>query len=96
VEITAIQITETEAGTQLVIETASGEVLTPTSSTVGNALIVDLPNAVLALDDEAGYEAFSPAEGIAYISATALDERTVRIAITGTDAAPLGEVSRPG
>ncbi|MBW4483054.1 MAG: TonB-dependent receptor [Tildeniella torsiva UHER 1998/13D] len=94
VEITAIQVIETDAGPQLVIETASGVVLTPASSTAGNALIVDLPNAVLALPDGADYEAFSPAEGIAYISATALDERTVRIAITGTDAAPLGEVIR--
>jgi iron complex outermembrane receptor protein len=88
VEITAIRVEETEAGAQLVVETAAGEVLNPTVSTMGNAVVVEIPNAVLALPDGEEFQAAAPAAGIAYISAMALADLTVRISITGTEAAP--------
>lgn len=92
-EITTIRIDETVIGAQLVIETESGIDLFPTSSTVGNALILDIPNAVLALPNSSEFQAASPTEGIAYVSAMALDERTVRISVTGTDVAPEANIS---
>ncbi|MGC1310556.1 MAG: TonB-dependent receptor [Phormidesmis sp.] len=93
-EITAIRIMEAEGGTQLVIETASGMAIAPTTSTVGNALVVDIPNAVLGLADGEDFQVASPTEGIAYISAAALNEQTVRIAITGAESAPQVDISR--
>ncbi|MBE9075866.1 TonB-dependent receptor [Romeria aff. gracilis LEGE 07310] len=92
-EITAIRIDQTAAGAQLVIETASGSTLSPTTSTEGNALILEIPNAVLALPDGSEFQAVSPGEGLAYISVTALDERTVRISVTGIEAAPAVNLS---
>lgn len=93
-EIIAIRIVEAEAGAQLVIETASGMAIAPTTSTVGNALVVDIPNAVLVLANGEDFQVASPAEGIAYISAAALNEQTVRIAITGAESAPQADISR--
>jgi len=88
IEITNIRLNPTETGIEIILETATGQILVPTPSTIGNALIVDIPNAVLA--DE--FEQADPTEGIARISVERLPENRVRIAITGTEAAPTAEV----
>ena len=98
VEITDIQIEVTEAGLQIVLTTAEGELAAPDTSTVsGNALILEIPNATLA---QAEFQEFQPAEDIALIQASELSgvgeaspaENRVRLVITGTDAAPVAEV----
>lgn len=95
-QITGIRVEETEAGLQIVLETAEGELATPTTQTVGNALIADIPNAVLTLPDGDSFEQFSPAEGIALVSVTNEPGDRVRVAITGTDAPPVAEVTATG
>ncbi|MEO0489450.1 MAG: TonB-dependent receptor plug domain-containing protein, partial [Cyanobacteria bacterium J06659_2] len=95
-QITGVQIEETEAGLQIVFETAAGELATPTTQTVGNALIADIPNAVLALPEGDAFEQFEPAAGIALVQVTNEPGDRVRVAITGTDAPPVGEVTATG
>ncbi|MEM6433773.1 MAG: TonB-dependent siderophore receptor [Cyanobacteria bacterium P01_D01_bin.115] len=96
VQITGVQIEETEAGLQIVLETAGGELTTPTTSVSGNALIADIPNAVLELPEGGSFEQFAPTEGIALVSVTNEPGDQVRVAITGTDAPPVGEVTAAG
>ena len=96
VQITNVRVEETEAGLQIVLETAEGELAAPTTQTVGNALIADIPNAVLALPGGDSFEAFGPAEGIALVSVTNEPGDRVRVAITGTDAPPIAEVDASG
>ena len=95
-QITGVQIEETEAGVQIVLETAAGELATPTTQTVGNALIADIPNAMLALPEGESFEQFEPATGIALVQVTNELGGRVRVAITGTDAPPVGEVTATG
>ena len=95
-QITGVQIEQTEAGLELVLETAEGELATPTTQTVGNALIADIPNAVLALPEGDSFEQFEPAAGIALVQVTNEPGDRVRVAITGTDAPPVGEVTATG
>lgn len=90
-QITAIRLNTTADGVELVLETPAE--LAASSSVVGNALIVDIANATLALAEGEEFQAANPAEGIAYISAMTLDDRTVRISITGSEAAPQANVS---
>jgi iron complex outermembrane recepter protein len=89
VQIIGVRVEETEAGLQLVLETENDSFEVPETRTVGNALIADIPNATIA-------EAFSqanPIEGIALVSVTGLPGDRVQVAITGTDAPPVAEVS---
>ena len=96
VQIIDVRVEETEAGLQIVLETAEGELAAPTTQTVGNALITDIPNAVLTLPEGNSYEQFAPAEGIALVSVTNEPGDRVRVAITGTDAPPVAEVNATG
>ncbi|MEB3359636.1 MAG: TonB-dependent siderophore receptor [Synechococcales bacterium] len=92
VAITGVRVNAVETGLAVVLET-QGELQVPETSVVGNALIADLPNAVLALPGEEPFEQFAPAEGIALVSVANRPEGGVRISITGTDAPPIASVS---
>ncbi|MEM9005703.1 MAG: TonB-dependent siderophore receptor [Cyanobacteria bacterium P01_F01_bin.86] len=96
IQITDVRVEETEAGLQVILETAEGELAAPTTQTVGNALIADIPNALLALPEGDSFEAFGPAEGIALVSVTNEPGDQVRVAITGTEAPPVAEVNATG
>jgi iron complex outermembrane receptor protein len=91
VQITGVRVETTETGLSVVLETAAGDLATPTTATVGNALIAEIPNAVLDLPEEEAFEAFDPAEGIALVSVTETTDGGVQVSITGADAPPIGE-----
>jgi iron complex outermembrane receptor protein len=93
VQITGVRVETTEAGLQVVLETAEGELSTPATQTLGNALIADIPSAVLALPEGDEFQQANPIEGIALVSVTGLPENRVRVAITGVDAPPTANVS---
>ncbi|NCJ08610.1 TonB-dependent receptor [Synechococcales cyanobacterium C] len=92
VQITGVRLEPTETGLSIVLETPNGDLPTPTTQTVGNALIAEIPNAVLALPEGDAFEQFDPAEGIALVSVTGLPGERVRVSVTGTDAPPEAQV----
>ncbi|OKH47492.1 TonB-dependent receptor plug [Phormidium tenue NIES-30] len=92
VQITGVRVESTEAGLQVVLETAAGELSAPTTRSLGNALIVDISNAVLALPDGGEFQQASSTAGIAFVSVTGLPDNQVRVSITGDDAPPSVEV----
>ena len=92
IEITRIQVEETATGFTLQLVT-EGELTTPATSITGNAVIVDIPNAVLQLPDGDEFLASNPADGIVLVNVTNLPDNRVQIAITGADAAPNLEIS---
>ncbi|ESA33729.1 hypothetical protein N836_20725 [Leptolyngbya sp. Heron Island J] len=93
VQIIDVQIAETEAGLQVVLETTDGRLATPVTTTSGDAVILEIPNTRLSLSVGETFEQFAPAEGIALVSVTNLPDNRVQISITGTDAPPQAEVS---
>ncbi|MEM9807038.1 MAG: TonB-dependent siderophore receptor [Cyanobacteria bacterium P01_D01_bin.56] len=93
VQITGVRLDPTEAGLQVVLETAGGELTTPTTTVSGNALIAEIPNAVLALPEGEDFQQFEPADDIALVQVTQLPNDRVQVAITGVEAAPTAEVS---
>ncbi|MEO0456334.1 MAG: TonB-dependent siderophore receptor [Cyanobacteria bacterium P01_A01_bin.114] len=95
VEITSIQVEETPEGILLLIET-NGELATPATSTIGNAVVADIPNAALNLSAEEDFFASAPAEGIALIDVSSLPNNQVRISITGADAPPVVDILTDG
>jgi iron complex outermembrane receptor protein len=92
VQITGVRIETTETGLQVVLETTEGELSAPATETIGNALIADIPNTVLALPDGDEFSQANPIEGVALVSVTSLPNNRVRVAITGTAAPPIAEV----
>jgi iron complex outermembrane receptor protein len=91
VQITAVQLNSAVQGFELTLE-ASGAVASATTSVVGNALIADIPNAVLNLSNGDEFQQANPVEGIALITVNSLPNNRVRIVITGADAPPTAEI----
>lgn len=92
VQVTEVRLNPTDAGIEVILTTPDGQLPIPATSVLGNALIADIPNAVLSLPDEDEFLAAEPAVGIALVSVTNLSENRVRVAITGTEAPPTAEV----
>lgn len=92
VQITGVQVETTPQGLQLLLTTESGEFALPLTRTVGNALIAEIPNAVLVLPDAANFQQTDPIPGIALIQVVNLPGDRVRVAMTGSETAPIAEV----
>ena len=92
VQITGVQVNSTDAGLEIVLETAAGQLQTPATNVAGNSLIADIPNAVLTLPNGEQFQAASPVAGITSVSLTRLPDNRVRLAITGSAAPPTTEV----
>jgi iron complex outermembrane recepter protein len=90
VRVTGIRVNNTETGVAVILD-AEGQLAEPVTSVVGDALILEIPSAVLALPAGDEFQQADPAAGIALISVTNLANNRVRVAITGTDAPPVAE-----
>lgn len=90
VQVTEVRLNSTEMELEVILA-ATGTLPTASTSVVGNALITNIPNAVLALPDSDEFQAANPIEGIALITVTQRGDG-IRVAITGTDAPPTAEV----
>jgi iron complex outermembrane receptor protein len=92
ISVTSVTLNPTPAGFDVVLATENGDRLAPaTSSVVANALILEIPNARLALPDGEEFQQANPAEGIALVT-IAPRGNGIRIAITGSDAPPTAEI----
>ena len=92
IEVTGIRLNPTETGLQVTLDSATGQLAPPITTTNGNSLIADIPNAVLALPDGQAFRAENPAAGIASITVTQLDATQVRVSVTGTEAVPSAQI----
>jgi iron complex outermembrane receptor protein len=86
-QIRAVRVVTEGDGLRLEID-ADGVPPRPATSVVGNALVLEIPNAALALPEGGPFEQFGPAPGIALVSVTNEPGDRVRVAITGGDGPP--------
>lgn len=91
-QITDVQINVTEAGVEVVLTTTEGAIAVPSTVTIGNALVADIPQAVLALPAGDEVQSASPTDDIALVTVSSLPDNIVRVAITGTDASPTVDI----
>ncbi|MDV3348998.1 TonB-dependent siderophore receptor [Leptothoe sp. LEGE 181152] len=89
VQVIDVQVNPIEVGVEVVLKTADGALETADTSVVGNALIADIPNAVLANGE--AFQAVDPAAGIALVSVDPT-ANGLRVTITGAAAPPMAEV----
>ena len=90
-QITDIQLNEMSTGVEIVLMTESGALPPPTAQTAGNAVIAEIPNAVLAFSGDDEFQVFDPVEGIVLIEAITVAERMVRLTVTGVDVPPIAD-----
>ncbi|MEM0979158.1 MAG: TonB-dependent siderophore receptor [Cyanobacteria bacterium P01_H01_bin.58] len=96
VQIIDIQTTFTATGLSLILVPESGQVSIPEAEIVENALVVNIPGAVLTLPDGDDFLILEPAEGIAAIQAVNLAADTVQLSITGVEAPPIADITTVG
>ncbi|MDV3351199.1 TonB-dependent siderophore receptor [Leptothoe sp. LEGE 181152] len=92
IEITNVLIDETATGLTLQL-TTNGDLATPETSTSSNAMVIDIPNAVLQLSEGDEFLVSNPTDGIVLVNVINLPDNRVQIVITGADAAPTLEVT---
>ncbi|WP_155823635.1 TonB-dependent siderophore receptor [Gloeocapsa sp. PCC 7428] len=90
IEVTDVSVSVTDFGLDVILDTSAE--LTPVTSVIGNTLIADIPNAVLALPNAQDFQQIDPVAEIASVSVTNLPNNYVRVAITGVDAPPTADV----
>jgi iron complex outermembrane recepter protein len=88
VKITGVKVNPTTTGVELVLESSAGVISQPTTKREGNTLTADIPNAVLNLTDGKEFQSVNPTKGITNVSVTQLNENSVRVIVTGSDAVP--------
>lgn len=93
IQIVGVQLNETETGIEIIFNTTDGQLAIPTPSVVGNALIADIPNAVLSLPEGDDFQSADPAPGITLVTVSSLSNERVRVAITGSEAPPIADIS---
>lgn len=88
VQITNVRVERSDTGFQVILETANGTLQEPQTRVIGNALIVEIENAAIAQE----FSQADPIEGIALVEVTGLPGDRVRVAITGSEAAPMAQI----
>ncbi|MEM9246073.1 MAG: AMIN domain-containing protein, partial [Cyanobacteria bacterium P01_F01_bin.153] len=96
VRITNVRVEETEAGLQVILETAGGAPKISDPRTVGNALVSEISNAVLDLPSGEDLEEFAPVDGIALVRVSSLPGNLVQVSITGNNAVPQAQIATEG
>ncbi|HSM82231.1 MAG TPA: AMIN domain-containing protein [Nodosilinea sp.] len=94
--ITSVRLNPTAAGLDLVFETEGGENSNVFTVNQGNTLRADITRAQLNLPNGVGFTQDNPAPGIRQISVAPLDANSVRITVSGTSQAPVGEIESNG
>jgi iron complex outermembrane receptor protein len=96
VQVTGVTLNRTEVGLDIVLQTAEGKPLQVDATKFrqeGNALIADIPNAVLALPQGQPFVAENPMPDIATVRVVQQDVSSIRIDVTGNNALPKTEVT---
>lgn len=93
--ILGIQVQETANGVDIVLDTSEEFQVSPTTQVLGNALVLEFADVVLALPEGDDFLVANPADAIALITANSVSNR-VRITVTGTDAPPTVNVTSTG
>lgn len=84
--VTGIGVISTSNGLEVALETESGQLLQVSSTTTeGDTLVVEIPDAQLSLPDSNEFFSDNPTEGITAVTATNLNANTIEIRIIGFD-----------
>ena len=92
-KITDVHLNATQAGVNLVLETAGRDRPQVLAVRQGNTLTATITNANLALAQK-NFQQANPAKGIASITVQPLSQDSVKVTVVGQVGAPLGDITR--
>ncbi len=95
IPITAVRLNRTETELVIILETSDGKALQVDASkftSEGNALIADIPNAVLALPNGQAFQAENPTTDITKVTVEQQSPTSIRISVVGNNALPTTDV----
>lgn len=87
-QVTAVQLSPTERGINVVLATSTGDRPQIFTSSQGKALVADIVNTQLRLPQGQNFRQNNPAPGIASVVITQLDPNSIRMVVTGNTSAP--------
>jgi iron complex outermembrane recepter protein len=91
--VTGVELNQTDKGLEVVLKTAAGsQRLVPLILPEGNQLVIDILDANLAFSIRNGVTKTNPTPGIKTINLVKVDDRSIRLTITGGKQAPSAEV----
>jgi iron complex outermembrane recepter protein len=90
--ITGVRLQAIDTGIEVILETTNRQLSEPVTTTVGQTLTVDIPNAVLQLPEGREFRQVNPTAGVAEIVVTNELDNRVRVTLTGAEAAPTATV----
>jgi len=90
--ITGVQLTETEDGVRITLQTNGGDDAEVFTVSQGNTLRADIIRSQLQLPDGNAFNQVNPAPGIESISLTALDANSVRLTVEGANQVPVAAI----
>jgi iron complex outermembrane recepter protein len=94
-QVTGVTLNPTETGLEIVLETGADKPLPIDATrfrTVGNSLVAEIGNAVLALPNAQEFIAENPTAEITTVGVSQLDVNTIQVRVTGNNAPPTSEV----
>lgn len=87
-QITEVQLSPAEGGISVILKTSAGEKPQVFTTKRGNALVADIINTQLRLQQGNNFRQENPAPGIASVEVNQLNANSVRVTVTGNDTAP--------
>jgi iron complex outermembrane recepter protein len=90
--VTGVRVNNTDKGLQVILETPTGQKLTPAIASEGNNLVIDIEDAVLALPDRQEFIANNPVAGITQVIIQPSNATNIRVTITGEKQTPTAEI----
>ncbi|PSB30547.1 AMIN domain-containing protein, partial [Chlorogloea sp. CCALA 695] len=88
VQITGVEVSPTDLGIELILQSANSEKLEVVERTEGNSFIADVKNAQLRLPSGATFNQDKPVSGIANVTVTNSSANTIRVTVNGENAPP--------
>ena len=92
-QVTAVKVQSTDNGIELVLTTNKGDRPQVFSSSRQEQWVADVINTQLKLPTNTPFQQENPAPGIAKVEVVALDTNSIRVIVTGDNAAPTGQLS---
>jgi iron complex outermembrane recepter protein len=92
VEIGRVRVEQASKGLEVILETTQGEQLQVVPTREGNTFSVDIQSAQLRLASGQAFSQSNPIPGIASITVTNVDAKTVRLVVIGTQGIPSVEL----
>ena len=95
VQVMEVKLNPTVDGIEIILETQDNRPLQIDATkfrTESNALIADIPNAVLALPQGQSFRADNPAQGITQINVIQLNATSIRVSVAGDQSPPTTNV----